>query len=152
MYSLIQYIDDSYMELTTCHCSPSKAWGLVTRMGCRILFDIASPPQTVSREIRTDNDMITSKCIFWAVLCSFDIMMELSKKSFKDHSAIANEHTPFLVTNSGVDSLDDLVKRLKIAEVDLQDTKKAETTSQTAATTATNRVDAASTKVLTSSK
>jgi hypothetical protein len=89
------------------------------------------------QNIRTGNDEVISKQIFWAEIQCLEIMQQFKSRSFKDHPAIASEYVKFLVTNTGIDSLERLIKRVDTLDENIKDIQK----SVKAATTASNKVD-----------
>jgi hypothetical protein len=109
---LITFVDDIFKELHRAKFSKTKAWALVTRLMPRIFMDIGAPRVAVQNQFRTGQHDVICKHIFWAELQTLDLMQQFKYQGFKDHPAIASEYVKFLVTNTGIDSLDKLIKRV----------------------------------------
>jgi hypothetical protein len=134
--SLINFVDDIYKELTRANFSKTRAWALVTRLLRRIFMDIGVPRVSVQNQFRTGQDNVICKQIFWAEVQTLDIMQQFKSHAFKDHPAIASEYVKFLVTNTGIDSLERLVKRVDGFDEQIKELQKAVKAATTASTTA----------------
>jgi hypothetical protein len=138
---LINFVDDIYKELTHAKFSKTKAWALVTRLIRRIFMDVGAPRMSVQNQFRTGQPEVICKQIFWAELQSLEIMNQFKAQAFKDHPAIASEYVKFLVTNTGIDSLERLFKRVDTFDEQIKEIQKGVKAATTAATTASNKVD-----------
>jgi uncharacterized protein YoxC len=138
---LICFIDDIYKELHRAKFSKTKAWALVTRLLRRIFMDIGAPRISVQNQFRTGQDDIICKQIFWAEIQTIEIMDQFKRQSFKDHPAIASEYVKFLVTNTGIESLERMIKRVDVVEEQMKELQKQVKAATTAATTAANKAD-----------
>ena len=139
--SLMGFIDDIYRELTRAKFSKSKAWALVTRLIRRIFMDVAVPRISVQNQFRTGQDDVICKQIFWAEIQSLEIMNQFKAHAFKDHPAIASEYVKFLVTNTGIESLEKLLTRVTNLEEKVSELTKSVKASITSSTTASNKAD-----------
>jgi hypothetical protein len=139
--SLIIFVDDIYKELSRAKFSKVKAWALVTRLMRRIFMDIGLPRVSVQNQFRTGQDEVIAKHIFWAEVQCLEIMHQFKTQSFKDHPAIASEYVKFLVTNTGIDSLERLIKRVDTFDESIKELQKLVKAATTAATTASNKAD-----------
>ena len=139
--SLLVFIDDIYRELTRAKFSKTKAWALVTRLIRRIFMDIAVPRNSVQNQFRTGQDEIICKQIFWAEIQSLEIMNQFKAHAFKDHPAIASEYVKFLVTNTGIESLEKLVTKMSSIEEKINEMAKGVKAAITSSTTASNKAD-----------
>jgi hypothetical protein len=103
--AFIVFNDETYSELTRAKFFPARGWSLITRLGSRILFDVSAPRNSVKQTFITGRNDIIAKQIFWAVIRSHDIMAAYKDKSCK-----------FLIMNTGMDIIDQLVKRNSVVE------------------------------------
>jgi hypothetical protein len=138
---LITFVDDIFKELHRAKFSKIKAWALVTRLMRRIFMDVGAPRISVQNQFKTGRDDVICKQIFWAELQALEIMNQFKAHAFKDHPAIASEYGKFLVTNTGIDALDRLIKRVDAFEDQIKELHKSVKAATTAATTASNKVD-----------
>jgi hypothetical protein len=139
--NFICFVNDIYKELTRAKFSKTKAWALVTRLMRRIFMDVGAPRVSVQNQFRTGQDDTICKHIFWAEIQSIEIMDQFKAQSFKDHPAIASEYVKFLVTNTGIESVERLIKRVDAFEEQLKELSKTVKAASAASTTASNKAD-----------
>jgi hypothetical protein len=62
----------------------------------------------------TGRNNIIAKQIFWEVIKSHDIMARYKDKSFKNDPSILSEYVKFLIMNTEMDIVNQLVKRVSL--------------------------------------
>jgi hypothetical protein len=133
--ALIAFIDETYSELTRAKFSEKQGWSLIIRLSSRILIEVAAPRSGVKQNFITGRIDVISKQIFWAVIRSHDIMARYKDKSFKNDPLVSAEYVKFLIMNTWMELIDQLVKRVTTLEdrVNLmaKDLKSADTKVQT---------------------
>jgi hypothetical protein len=109
--AFINFIDDTYDELTRAKFSSARGWSLITRLATRILIDVAGPRNGVKHNFITGRNDIIGKQIFWAIIRSQDIMARYKNAGFKNDSLVSSEYVKFLIMNTGMESIDQLEKK-----------------------------------------
>ena len=137
----IVFIDDYHRDLTKAKFGVKKAWHVATRLGTRILQEIAYPRNGVSNSFEVGkNDQICQR-IVWAVLRSHDIMARYKRNAFKDDPTVSAELVKFMAVNTGFEALDVLAHKVRLMEADVAISKKAALEATKAASAATNKTD-----------
>jgi hypothetical protein len=88
------------------------------------------------------NDVI-GKQIFWSVT-HFDVMAKYKDKSLQNDPMVSAEYVKFLIMNTGMDLVDQLVKRVTILEDKVGGMAKEVKTLQAKASSASNAISIAS--------
>jgi hypothetical protein len=114
--AFIVFIDETYSELTRAKFSSARGWSLITRLAFRILFEVSAPRNGFKQTFITGRHDIIAKQIFWAVIRSQDIMAAYKDKSFQNDPLVSAEYVKFLIMNTGMDIIDQLVKRNTVLE------------------------------------
>jgi hypothetical protein len=85
---------------------------------------------------RKSQPSIIAQQFLWAVIRSHDIMARYKDISFKNDPSVSAEYVKFLIMNTGMDIVDQLVKKVAMLEEKvttmLKDLKSADTKAQTA--------------------
>jgi hypothetical protein len=110
------FIDKTYMDLTRAKFSSDRGWSLITLLASLILIEVAAPQNGVKQNFVAGRNDIIAQQIFWAVIHSYDIMARYKDKSFKNDPSVLAEYVKFLIMNTGMDIIDQLVKRVGILE------------------------------------
>jgi hypothetical protein len=77
------------------------------------LFEVSAPHNGVNNTFTTGKNDLIAKQIFWEVLQSHDVVMASFKdKSFKKDSSMSAEYVKLLIMNTGMEVVDQLVKRV----------------------------------------
>jgi peptidoglycan hydrolase CwlO-like protein len=115
-------------------------------LASRILLEVAAPRNGVKQNFVTGRNDIIAQQIFWAVICSHDIMARFKDKSFKNDPSVSAEYVKFRIMNTGMDLVDQLVKRVRVLEEKVtsmqKDLKSADTKAQTASNNVSNALKA----------
>jgi hypothetical protein len=132
----IIFIDDTYSELMQANFLAARGWSLITWLACRILIEVSAPRNGVKQTFTMGRNDLIAKHIFWLVLQSHDIMAKFKDQSFKNDACVSSEYVKFPVMNTGMDLVDQLVKRRttleELVKALLKGTKVAESKSSTA--------------------
>jgi hypothetical protein len=108
--AFLNFIDDTYAELTRAKFSSARGWSLITRLASRILIEVAAPRNGVKQNFITGRNDIIAKQSFWAVIRSQDIMARYKNNGFKNDPSVSSEYVKFLIMNTGMDVIDELGK------------------------------------------
>jgi hypothetical protein len=142
IHSFIIYIEDVYKELTQSgRFSAAKAWNLATRLGQRIWTEVAVPRSPVQSTIKTANNPVISKVIFWAVVQSHAVMNRFESNQFCDDPSISSEYVKFLAQNTGIDSFEKTSSRVAELESEVREAVKTAKNVSSGISTASNKID-----------
>jgi hypothetical protein len=134
--AFIIFIDDTYAELTQAKFSAVRGWSLITRLAYCILVEVSAPRNGIKQTFTTGRNDLIAKQFFWSIIQSQDLMANYKDKSFKNDPSVSSEYVKFLVMNTGMDLVDQLVKRVTVLEEKIngliKDVKVAESKSSTA--------------------
>jgi hypothetical protein len=137
----IVFLDDYHRDLTKAKFGSKKAWHVATRLGRRMLLEIAVPRNGVQNSFQAGrNDQICQR-IFWSVLKSHDIMARYKRHNYKDDPTVSSELVKFLAVNTGFEALDTLVGKVSVLEESVATLKKEVQASIKASASASNKAD-----------
>jgi hypothetical protein len=137
----IVFLDEYQRDLSRAQFGVKKAWNVSTRLGRRILEEIAQPRNGVLNSFEAGNSTQVCQKVFWAVIRSHDIMARYKRNGFKDDPTVSAELVKFMAVNTGFEALDALVVKVKTMEADLALSKKASAEAIKAAAAAANKTD-----------
>jgi uncharacterized protein YneF (UPF0154 family) len=106
-------------------------------------LEVAAPRNGVKQNFVTGRNDIIAQQIFWAVIWSHYIMAQFKDKSFKNDPSVSAEYVKFLIMNTGMDLVDQLVKQVGILEEKVSSMQKDLKSADTKAQTASNNVSSA---------
>jgi len=141
MDGLINYINNTYRELTMSQYSAKKAWYLVTSLSRRILEDVYEPRIGVLKALRTRKEIQVSTLIYYACLRSHAIMKEYRDLKFANHPSISSEYIKFLAHNSSYEVVENLQDRFKTMEGEIKEFKAKNVALSKSVNTATQKSD-----------
>jgi hypothetical protein len=137
----IVFLDEYHRDLTKAKFGSKKAWHVATRLGRRMMLEIAVPRNGVQNAFQAgQNDQICQR-IFWSVLKAHDIMARYKRNSYKDNPTVSSELVKFMAVNTGFDALDALTLKVATMESESAASKKESQNASKAASTAGNKVD-----------
>jgi hypothetical protein len=137
----IVFLDDYHRDLTKAKFGTKKAWHVATRLGKRILEEIATPRNGVSNSFEAGNNEQVCQRIFWAVLRTHDIMARYKRNGFKDDPTVSAELVKFMAVNTGFEALEVMVVKVKAMEAEAASAKKEVAAAVKAAGVAANKTD-----------
>jgi hypothetical protein len=137
----IVFLDDYHRDLTKAKFGTKKAWNVTTRLGKRILEEVANPRNGVSNSFEAGNNEQVCQRILWAVLRSQDVMARYKRNGFKDDPTVSAELVKFMAVNTGFEALEVMVSKVKAMEAELSTTKKENVIAVKAASSAANKAD-----------
>jgi hypothetical protein len=137
----IVFLDDYHRDLTKAKFGTKKAWHVATRLGKRILEEIAYPRNGVSNSFEAGNNEQVCQRIFWAVLRAHDIMARYKRNGYKDDPTVSAELVKFMAVNTGFEALDVLALEVKGMKSDLDASRKESAAANKAAASAANKSD-----------
>jgi hypothetical protein len=137
----IVFLDDYHRDLTKAKFGTKKAWHVATRLGKRILEEIAIPRNGVSNSFEAGNSEQVCQRIFWSVIRTHDIMARYKRNGFKDDPTVSAELVKFMAVNTGFEALEVLMVKVKAMEADLAASKKEAAMATKAAASAANKSD-----------
>ena len=137
----IVFLNDYHRDLTKAKFGTKKAWHVATRLGKRILEEIATPRNGVSNSFEAGNSEQVCQRIFWSVIRTHDIMARYKRNGFKDDPTVSAELVKFMAVNTGFEALEVLVVKVKAMEADLAASKKEAAMATKAAASAANKSD-----------
>jgi hypothetical protein len=91
--------------------SSMRGWNLITRLGSRILIEVAGPRNGIKQNFITGRNDIIAKQIFWAVIRSQDVMARYKSAGLKNDPFVSSEYVKVLIVNTGMDSVDQMGKK-----------------------------------------
>jgi hypothetical protein len=141
--AFIIFIDDTYDELTQAKFSAARGWSLITRLACRILMEVSAPRNGIKQTFTTGRNDLIAKQIFWSIIQSHDIMAKYKDQSFKNDATVSSDYVKFLVMNTGMDLVDQLVKRVSALEDQVKILVKEVKVAESMSSTASNGVSTA---------
>jgi lysozyme family protein len=109
--AFIIFIDDTYDELTQAKFLGAREWSLIARLAYRILVEVSAPRNGIKHSFITGRNDLIAKQI-WSVIQSHDLMASYKSKSFKNDPSVSSKY----VMNTGMDLVDQLVKRVTTLE------------------------------------
>jgi hypothetical protein len=137
----IVFLDDYYRDLTKARFGSKKAWHVTTRLGRRMLLEIAVPRNGIQNSFQAGrNDQICQR-IIWSVLKAHDIMARYKRHNYKDDPTVSSELVKFLAVNTGYEALDILTGKMASMETDVAAMKKDVAAAIKAASSAANKAD-----------
>jgi hypothetical protein len=137
----IVFLDDYHRDLTKAKFGTKKAWNVTTRLGKRILEEVANPRNGVSNSFEAGNNEQVCQRILWAVLRSQDVMARYKRNGFKDDPTVSAELVKFMAVNTGFDALEVMVAKVKTMEAEAVASKKETAAAVKAASSAGNKSD-----------
>ncbi len=141
MEGFIVFLDDYYRDLSQARFGSKKAWHVTTRLGRRMLLEIAMPRNGVQHSfLPGKNDQICQR-IVWSVLKCHDIMARYKRHNYKDDPTVGSELVKFLAVTSGYEVLDSLKVDMTTAKAELAIIKKYTNAAIKAAGAASNKAD-----------
>jgi hypothetical protein len=84
-----------------------------------------------------------ARTVFWASLCSLDIMERIQGNHFKYDPLVSSELVKFLAINTGFEAIEQLKSAVEGHSTLIRDIAKSATTVDKSATTASNKADEA---------
>jgi hypothetical protein len=120
---------------------------LITRLGARILIEVAGPRNGVKHNFITGRNDIIVKQIFWAVIRTQDIMARYKRMGFKNDPSVSSEYVKFLIMNTGMDAIDQIEKKHEVWEAQVKAMSKEVKVADTKATSASNGANCAKSSV-----
>jgi hypothetical protein len=137
----IVFLDDYHHDLTKAKFGSKKAWHVATRLGRRMLLEVASPRNSVQNSFMAGkNDQVCQR-IFWSVLKSHDVMARYKKLNYKDDPTVSSELVKFLAVNTGFEVLDALSSEMVVVKSEISSMKKELQASVKASGAAANKAD-----------
>jgi hypothetical protein len=137
----IVFLDDYYRDLTKAKFGSKKAWHVTTRLGRRMLLEIAVPRNGVQNAFHVGhNDQICQR-ILWSVLKAHDVMARYKRHNYKDDPTVSSELVKFLAVNTGYEVLDVLTTKMSAMEADVASLKKDVAAANKASASASNKAD-----------
>jgi hypothetical protein len=137
----IVFLDDYYRDLTKAKFGSKKAWHVTTRLGRRMLLEIAVPRNGVQNAFHVgQNDQICQR-ILWSVLKAHDVMARYKRHNYKDDPTVSSELVKFLAVNTGYEVLDVLTTKMSAMEADVASLKKDVAAANKASASASNKAD-----------
>jgi hypothetical protein len=137
----IVFLDDYHRDLTKAKFGTKKAWHVATRLGKRILEEIAIPRNGVSNSFEAGkNDQVCQR-ILWSVLRTHDIMARYKRNAYKDDPTVSAELVKFMAVNTGFEALEVLAIKVKNMESDLATANKEALAATKTASSAANKTD-----------
>jgi hypothetical protein len=137
----IVFLDDYHRDLAKAKFGTKKAWHVTTRLGRRMMLEIAVPRNGIQNSFQAGrNDQICQR-IFWAVIKAHDIMARYKRHSYKDDPTISSELVKFMAVNTGFEALEVLVAKVSAMESDVSAMKKEVAASTKASHSAANKAD-----------
>jgi hypothetical protein len=137
----IVFLDDYHRDLTKAKFGTKKAWHVTTRLGRRMLMELAVPRNGIQNSFQAgQNDQICQR-IFWAVLKSQDIMARYRRHNYKDDPTVSSELVKFLAVNTGYDAIDVLTTDMVTLKADVATMKKDVLAAAKASHSAANKTD-----------
>jgi hypothetical protein len=137
----IVFLDNYHRDLTKAKFGTKKAWHVTTRLGRRMLMEVAVPRNGVQNSFQAgQNDQICQR-IVWAVLRSHDIMARYKRHNYKDGPTVSSELIKFLAVNTGFEALYVLTTHMTVALADVATLKKEVAAATKAASSAANKSD-----------
>jgi hypothetical protein len=137
----IVFLDDYHRDLTKAKFGTKKAWHVATRLGKRMLEEIAYPRNGVSNSFEAGNNEQVCQRILWAVLRAHDIMARYKRNGYKDDPTVSAELVKFMAVNTGFEALEAVVVKVKSMEAELVASRKESTAANKAAASAANKTD-----------
>jgi hypothetical protein len=137
----IVFLDDYPWDLSKAKFGTKKAWHVATRLGIRILEEVAYPRNGVSNSFEAGNNPQMCDHILWAVLRSHDIMARYKRNGFKDDPTVSAELVKFMAVNTGFEALETLGLKVKTMEADTAFAKKESIAATKAAMAAANKAN-----------
>jgi ubiquinone biosynthesis protein UbiJ len=137
----IVFIDDYHRDLTKAKFGTKKAWHVATRLGKRILEEVAYPRNGVSNSFEAGNNEQVCQRILWAVLRAHDIMARYKRNGYKDDPTVSAELVKFMAVNTGFEALEVLAVKVQNMEADVVTSKKEAAAAKKAADSAANKTD-----------
>jgi hypothetical protein len=146
--AFINFIDDTYDELTWVKFSAAQGWSLITRLATRILIEVLEPRNGVKQTFITGRNDVIAKQIFCAVIRSHDIMARYKDTGFKNDLTVASEYVKFLIMNTGMDVIDQLVTKHAVVEETTKNLLKDVKVAESKASSASNGVSSVKSDLL----
>jgi hypothetical protein len=125
MHGFISFIDSYYRDLTKATFGTGKAWHVTTRLGKRMLDNIASARQSVQGLFIAGDPIQVCQKVVWGVLKAHDATADFKKHGFKHHPAIASELVKFLAVNTSFEIIERLETKVTTMEKDIAELKKS---------------------------
>jgi hypothetical protein len=137
----IVFLDDYYRDLTKAKFGSKKAWHVTTRLGRRMLLEIAVPRNGVQNTFHVgQNDQICQR-IIWSVLKAHDVMARHKRHNYKDDPTVSSELVKFLAVNTGYEVLDGLIAKMSSMEAEVASLKKEVVAATKASASSSNKSD-----------
>jgi hypothetical protein len=137
----IVFLDDYQRDLNQAKFGAKKAWNVSTRLGRRILEELALPRNGVGNSFEAGNREQVCQKVFWAAIRSHDIMARYKRNNFKDDPTVSAELVKFIAVNTGFEQLDTVALKVKAMEADVITSKKAAAEAIKTASAAGNKTD-----------
>jgi hypothetical protein len=137
----IVFLDDYHRDLAKAKFGSKKAWHVTTRLGRRMMMEIAVPRNGIINSFQVgSNDQICQR-IFWSVMKSHDIMARYQRNSYKDDPTISSELVKFMAVNTGFEALEVLSTKMQSMENDVVAARRDAANASKAAASASNKAD-----------
>jgi hypothetical protein len=137
----VVFLDDYHRDLTKAKFGTKKAWHVATRLGKRILEEIAHPRNGVSNSFEAGNNEQVCQRILWAVLRTHDIMARYKRNGYKDDPTVSAELVKFMAVNTGFEALEVLAAKVKTMETEVTVAKREAMAATKAAASSANKTD-----------
>jgi hypothetical protein len=146
--NLMNFIDDTYVELIRSGFSTGSAWSLTTRLVLRVFEDIGLVRAGVSSSFVIDNNLSNATTVLWASFQTHDGMAEYLTMKFKNRPSISSEYVKFLASNSGIEAVGQLTNGLKRMGTEVKEAVGKITSAKKQGLTACNKVDEVKTSLV----
>jgi hypothetical protein len=120
----VVFIDEYHRGLTKAGFGTKKAWHVTTRLGRRMLLEIAVPRNGVQNSFQTGKNNQICQRIFWSVIKAHDVMARYRRHNYKDDPTVSSELVKFLAVNTGYELLDVLTGKMSNLESEVSTLKK----------------------------
>jgi hypothetical protein len=137
----VVFLDDYHRDLTKAKFGTKKAWHVATRLGKRILEEIAYPRNGVSNSFEAGNNEQVCQRILWAVLRTHDIMARYKRNGYKDDPTVSAELVKFMAVNTGFEALEVLSAKVKTMAAEVTEAKREAHAATKTAAAAANKAD-----------
>ena len=137
-----------YLDLTSNGFSKTSAWSLVTQLGSRYFQELFKVRAGISDTFNIENTTKLAANVWYGVARTHDVMNEFVSMDFKNHPAMSSEYVKFLATNSGMELIEAIDRKLKTMKEEIRELKQAAQSATNAATSAANKADDVSKKLI----
>jgi hypothetical protein len=137
----ISFTDDYVKGLTLAKFNHMKAFHVTTMLARRLIVAIFEPRNGVLKTFKAGDMGQITKAMFWSMLRSLDVALEIKKIGMANHPLVSAELVKFLTVNSGVEAIKQLQTRVEVLEAQLTESNKLAKAADKSTTTACNNTD-----------